>query len=395
MLPILTTSRLQFTFKGQTSTLQSASEIAKWIEERKKRFPTKARAAEAAERKQQNQEEQRAAREAAKESQEKRRTEARAKQDKHKAEASLTQAQAANTADDASTVATQDAKAAKAQSKLEKLRRRLEKEERRIAKAQAKASKADTEPGMAADPQMLSATKPEQESTKSLDVPETSNDVEVQISTKKEANGLKSDPDGSVEPNIMGKDGGLPPQDLSKFSVDEQPTAPNPLTPTSQPSIPDGEPKAAPDGLSTTEPLLSSVSIQEVSEHPPESKEPGSEVEPSLSMSSSSSDITSSSEEDDETSSSGDSSSSDDAPEAATSRRTAPDKVPPPKRERPKSNEICRNFLRNGRCPRGDSCKFRHELPAKGQRSKAERRLKADERRTEKKSLHQRVWSIP
>ena len=395
---MLTSSRLQFTFKGQTSTLQSASEIAKWIEERKKRFPTKARAAEAAEaaeRKKQNQEEQRAARQAAKESQEKRRTEARAKQDKHRAEASLTLAQAASIADDPSAEATQDAKAAKAQSKLEKLRRRLEKEERRIAKAQAKASKADTEPGMAADPQILSATKLEQESTKSLDVPETSNDIEVEMSSKKDANGLKSDPSGSVEPNIMGKDVGLPPEDLPEFIVVEQPTAPNPLTPTSQPSIPDGESKAASDELSTNELLPSSVSIQEVSEHPPESKEPESEAESNLSMSSSSSDITSSSEEDDETSSSGASSSSDDAPEAATSRRTAPDKVPPPKRERPKSNEICRYFLRNGRCPRGDGCKFRHELPAKGQRSKAERRSKADERKTERKSLHQRVWSVP
>lgn len=41
--------RLQFEYRGQTSTLQSSSDIAAWIEERKKRFPTKARAAEIAE----------------------------------------------------------------------------------------------------------------------------------------------------------------------------------------------------------------------------------------------------------------------------------------------------------------------------------------------------------
>ncbi|KAI9819544.1 MAG: hypothetical protein M1827_006994 [Pycnora praestabilis] len=36
-------AQLQFTYKGQTAVLQSSSEITAWIEERKKRFPTKQR----------------------------------------------------------------------------------------------------------------------------------------------------------------------------------------------------------------------------------------------------------------------------------------------------------------------------------------------------------------
>ena len=54
---------LQFTYKGQTSTLKSAADIAAWIEERKKRYPTaerrEARQKEAEERKRQWQEEKR------------------------------------------------------------------------------------------------------------------------------------------------------------------------------------------------------------------------------------------------------------------------------------------------------------------------------------------------
>ncbi|KAJ5612637.1 hypothetical protein N7510_005831 [Penicillium lagena] len=101
---------LQFTYKGRTSTLQSATDIAAWIAERRKNFPTQTRVEE----KKKVAEEAKSIREAARE----------AARQKTKP--------AADPVDEAM----------RAQQKAEKLRRNLDREQKRFAKAEAQAEAA-------------------------------------------------------------------------------------------------------------------------------------------------------------------------------------------------------------------------------------------------------------
>ena len=336
--------RLQFTYKGQTATLQSPSDIAAWLEERKKRFPTKARAEEVAERKRKLQEAQKAANEARKEKQDKRKAEIKEKQ---KPEDPNEAAQ-------------------KAKLKAEKLRRQLKREEKRIARAEAEAAKAKKE----ANPVKNSKITPDQgtESKKRKRggsiASTTSVTVDGHDEVKVESMGpTKNDDQSVVEDKVIKKE--TPDQTAEPDELQKTPTeaSTNALQPTnappvikatiglpSEPSVPipdlDNE-SILPDG--------SHVSIETADDN-------------SMSISPSSSDISSNDDDDDDTSSSG-SSSNDDAPEEAPSTRNGPIRVLPPKRERPKT--ICRDFLQKGHCKRGDSCKFRHELPERGSSSAA------------------------
>lgn len=119
------TEVIQFSFNGKVSTLQSPADIANWIAERKKRYPTKARieekkrleaekAKEAEEARKKKQQEREAARHETKESQ---------------GEANPNSKDPINAA-------------MKAKRKAEKLRKKLLKEERKLAKAEADAERA-------------------------------------------------------------------------------------------------------------------------------------------------------------------------------------------------------------------------------------------------------------
>ena len=297
----------------------------------------------------------------------------------------------------------QDTKAAKAQSKLEKLRKRLEKEEKRIAKAQAKAAKLERNAVISAEVSIPSNAREEQKPISESDVVngiKFNDKIECLASSSNMEPVLLQDTNGSsAEQDTVdiGKDVALEAPVSFTKSTAEAVTAPNPLTPISQPSISDLDPAAVPNHLSNGDPDRSPEPV-EVAFHPSAPSAPSEDVETeedsSVSTSLSSSDISTSFEDDDDsTSSSGGSSSPDDAPEIVTSKRTAPDKVPAPKREKPKSKDICRAFLKNGRCFRGDNCKFRHELPEHGRQSKADRQMKAYEPKKERKGLYQRVSS--
>lgn len=115
---------LQFTYKGQTATLQSPSDIAAWIAERRKKFPTTARVEE----KQKAADEAKAAREAVRKEKEKENAMAKAKECDLK--------QNGETADPALDAAM------KAQRKADKIRRNLDREQKRFAKAEAAAEAA-------------------------------------------------------------------------------------------------------------------------------------------------------------------------------------------------------------------------------------------------------------
>ncbi|KAL2814788.1 hypothetical protein BJX63DRAFT_191343 [Aspergillus granulosus] len=120
---------LQVTYRGRTSNLQTTAEIAAWIAERKKRFPTQAKIEE---KKKVMEEAKKAKEEAQRQREARKQAAAREKkeQDKHRpnqpTRAALDPADAA----------------AKAKRKAEKLRRKLEKEEKRIAQAEADAERA-------------------------------------------------------------------------------------------------------------------------------------------------------------------------------------------------------------------------------------------------------------
>lgn len=115
---------LRFTYRGRTATLQTPEEIASWIEERKKRFPTQAKIEE----KKKAMEEAKKAREEAM----KQKKEAR-KQETKKPQKERQQQRASGNPVDA---------VAKATEKADKLRRKLEKEQKRVAKAEADAERA-------------------------------------------------------------------------------------------------------------------------------------------------------------------------------------------------------------------------------------------------------------
>lgn len=237
---------LKFTYRGRTATLQTPEDIAKWIEERKKRFPTQARVEE---KKKAMEEAKKAREEALKQKRESRKEETKRT---HKDSRGSDQQKAPNDPVDAAT---------KAAQKAEKLRQKLLREQKRVAKAEAEAKRAQAK-------------------------------VEA---LQKESAGEKTG-EGSTDAAEISS-----PADMSGDS-----------------------------------------------------------------------DWTSSSGSDDSSSGSdSDSEGSDDdsAPEEMTSRREGPERVPPPPRENVKKR-ICRHFARNGRCLRGDSCNFLHELPDRKTKNK-------------------------
>ena len=122
------TAALRFTYKGRTATLRTPEEIAAWIEERKKRFPTRAKAEE----KKKAMEEAKKAREEAL----KQKRDARNQDTKRPQKGGRGQEQQRDASGNPVDAA------AKATQKADKLRRKLLREQKRVAKAEADAEQA-------------------------------------------------------------------------------------------------------------------------------------------------------------------------------------------------------------------------------------------------------------
>ncbi|PYI06224.1 hypothetical protein BO78DRAFT_397409 [Aspergillus sclerotiicarbonarius CBS 121057] len=295
---------LQITYRGKTSTLQSPEDIAAWIEERRKRYPTQAKV-----------EEKKKAMEEAK----KARQEAQRQRDLRKQELKRAQKDGRNRKEHDKQTKEQpidpmDA-AAKAKQKADKLRRKLMKEEKRVAKAEADAERAR----IRAEELQKGSTDANIE--KSLATPETQGQSTSESKTET----------------------GLDPEN--------KPARPG-STVTEGSEINNGDTTPATDIKSDTG-------------KPKESREGDGLSVPSSDVSDSS-DWTSSSGSD---SSSDDSDSDDDsAPEEASSRREGPDRVAPPARD--SKRKVCKHFARNGRCARGQNCRFLHEAPERGSKAK-------------------------
>ncbi|KKZ60327.1 hypothetical protein EMCG_04941 [[Emmonsia] crescens] len=357
------TGELKFSYKGQTSTLQSPTDIAAWLEERKKKYPTRARVEE---RLKEAEEKKQAVKEAREVKRVKENTlrqqkytdqegarrllkEARMKKEKDKLDRKALKEEQQQSLDP------EDA-AAKAKLKAEKLRRKLMKEEKRVAKAEADAEKARLR-AEASKAQTNGAF----EGGAKADTTSNSTAEHAPVSE-----GL-----GTPNPALTKSEDTQADDQMDIENPQQEPPTSNleNITPVDEPQAPISEPVEGP--LPAKAPETSD--IMEHTPHVNGNTSPAavtrnglsSELEVSDSLSSSSDDD---SDLDDETSSSGSDSSSEGGdstssePEQATTRREQPDRVLPPARQ-PKT--LCRQFAKTGQCRRGNKCKFLHEVSDK------------------------------
>lgn len=310
-------------------------------------------------------------------------------------------------------------KESKAKLKAEKLRKQYEKAQKRVAELEAKKSGHEGNPllkqeGALPSQECLSGSERTdmvesrlsredelqvQSQDRILVNGETGADIGVQHLANETQHG-QNDFSPSEPPEIRGI------ESLNKSNTEESPShGPDPLTPTSQPLSPhaSSQPSTSPVHQASAPPgrAFSATSQQPVIIPPDMLGEPqeGANLKSSDldrdtdgSDSYTSSDL-SSSEDENDNSSSGTSSSSGAPNSEPFQRTTEPERVSAPKPA--KKRAICKDFLRNGRCKKGDQCHFRHELPKRGSGAKAgrkqvEKRAEAEEKKG-RMSLYQRV----
>jgi hypothetical protein len=305
LAPSSNTEPLKFSYRGRTAMLQSPAEIAAWIEERKKRYPTQTRV-----------EEKKKVMEEARKRQEIQREEAlrqqKEKRERAKPERKEQQKRSSDPID----------AAVKAKLKAERLRKKLAKEERRVAKAEADAERARLE---AEAVQQGLAAKPDE------DGPQVSEGIEGDSSQVVAVHLPEGD---ATYPVVNGTDG-------VHAAVRNQETDNN----------------------------LLDTCPQEHADSPPATVAPAVEASLELSntsgeTSSDGSDLSSSDSDDDSDDDDGDS-----APEEVSFRRDGPERVPPPPRETQKRlcRHFARTgrCSRGGRCrfaherPEGGAIKVR------------------------------------
>lgn len=350
------TPSLQFTYRGQTATLQSPADIAAWIAERKKRFPTRERIQEAAERKRVLQEAQKAAKESFKQTQDNRKNELRGRRRQDKPEEDKKERLRLDPKD----------VAVKAKLKAEKLRKRLDKEEKKIAKAEAKAEKARVKTeaatkGASFPQSVVAGTKRKRGASDGGAEGLSHNSEEPAVGVKHDLSNGKGDGEPDTETTAVTEQSVID-GDGHVMSLEEMITAAStnvydPQRMESHPFV--AEPNSVPEPTKTSR-IAFNTSLKEELSPLEDMVESDSESDDTMSISSSSPEPSS---DDDDTSSSG-SSSDEGGPDEAPSKRAGPERVPPPKREKPKSR--CTQFLKTGFCKRGNRCKFLHELPERG-----------------------------
>lgn len=297
---------LQFTYRGKTSTLQTPADIAAWIEERKKRFPTQARVEE---KKKATEDAKKAREDAARQRELQRQESKRQQKEAREKDGNIDQKESQEKPADPADAA------AKAKQKAEKLRRKLMKEEKRVAKAEADAERARLE-------------------VEALQNGSTDNAKDMAADQVISQPGVNEKP--TTGPNDLETE-------AQQIGIETQ--CRHSITTDSTPHLPSEE-QANKNGTLDThgdDTLTLSAAASEDSDW----------------TSSSGSDLSSSDSEGSE---------DDSAPEEITSRREGPERVAPPPREVKK--RICRHFARNGRCSRGESCKFLHEIPERGPKAK-------------------------
>ncbi|KAK2749757.1 hypothetical protein FQN55_002993 [Onygenales sp. PD_40] len=350
------TDELKFTYRGQTSTLQSSTDIAAWIEERKKKYPTRARVEERLKQAQEKKQAIKEAKEAAKKAREDATRKRIAQEEQEKAlmkEAAKARKEQAKLDRKALETADPADAAAKAKLKAEKLRRKLMKEEKRVARAEADAERA--------------RLRAEALKTHANGISE----VEARSGT---ASGIAAE-QGAVPDTSGGAPDITKPESTQtdKHMEFENPSLEQPTLNNENSTLIESDtvvtdlPTTTSEAPGVIEKTLHTAAQVATGDGLP----PDLDVDDNLSLSSISEDE---SDLDDETSSSGSDSSddsdsdSDSEPEQATSRRERPDRVLPPPRQQ---KNICHQFAKTGRCRRGDKCKYLHEASEQDGKMKA------------------------
>lgn len=369
--------RYQINYKGQTSILQSLSDVAAWVEERKRRYPIRARASEFADLIARREETQKAPYQERKNPEPKHRNERNDKQ----VSGSKDQKNSKKDRTGSEDVTT------RAKRKVEKLRRELEIQEELIARAEAQPTKHDItarDRGPSAQTDQMNASDKDgilfsnHELLRGRDtIRET---VTEKCSTLQTISSNKSI-DKELGPDLSEKD--------NQQSVD--PT-PGPLAPTSLPQ--DLDDRESRISRSYPSDMLSQnldTWYHKTGELPGvETKHVAgnnrSDTDPE-------SDLTSLDSED-LTSSSGSSVSDREngRPDQVSSKRNGPVKLAPP--ERGRLLQVCRQFHRHGHCKWGDACNYRHELPTRDKKAIPEGHGNNPKGRKQRISLYQRVSSL-
>lgn len=374
---------MKFSYKGRTSTLKSPSDIAAWIAERKKNYPTRARTEEAAERKRKAQEEAHLAQQQRKEEFQKKREEAQAR--KREAEKKK---HAQNKPSKSLS------KEVKAELKAEKLRKLFEKAQKKVVELKAK-NAAKNEESQVVDGGSSLETKLEDSARKCGVRVEN---IQGESESSKDSISLHPWPDPELH-LAVGHDNGAQIKSASDEAMQQVEPVVGPLTPRSQspplslkPEVAKSMEESSLFQAALELGLLLPSEIPETSSLASSYDEDTSAESSNIISDTSSEGLTSS--DDDIVSS--DFSSSNSAPEEDTSKAVIPELRAPAKPAKKKA--ICRVFLAKGRCGRGEECQYRHELPERGQgTANAARKEKMKGKRqdrgekVERMTLYQRV----
>ncbi|KGO63832.1 Zinc finger, CCCH-type [Penicillium italicum] len=353
---------LQVSYKGKTSTLQTPSDIAAWIAERRKKFPTQARVEE----KKKSMEEAKIAREATrqqkqKEEQEKRK-EHMQKQNNHKTDPTA----------DATTNA----------QRREKIRRNLEREEKRIQKAMAETEAARLRmEALQKEALSLNADSQDEDTgitpghSHAAPAPAPVIKTEPATAVPDPEPALKIEPENAIPDPATTTE---PETTAAEATIKSEPHGPSPeLAQSAVLASHAVEVQREPEVLPESDNIEHTIKTEHPTDHGLDAME--------LASDHGASDWTSSSASGSDSDS--DSGSDDSAPEQATSRRTGPERVPPPPREGKKT--VCRYFARNGHCNRGDQCKFLHENDSERTSKVKTKPAEKKEKETKRKGLFQ------
>ena len=339
---------MQFTYNGRSSTLNSASELAAWLEERKRRYPTKARIEEENSRKVKQQEEARQAKKVEEDQKRRKKEEQNIQLARMKVEESIKRKQQRSF--DEGTKLDRETQAIQ---KAEKLRRKYEKAQEKVARIAARNA---------------SPRNSLIDSSECVSVASTSGIANDFMVASHAAEG--ADIGALLTPTSQCLSPITAPKNINSDSLESKNDLGNDLEEKDDIGI-TRQGDSAPNDLDS---LDSSDSLSSASD------------------SEDSSELSSSSEDE--------SSDSDAAPEVATSKApmSEPVEVPKPPPPKQKRDEICRSYLRNGRCPFKERCLYKHELPKRGARQKEQQKqqLKAEKSARTKPtvprmSLYQRV----
>ena len=336
-----------FSYRGKLTKLNSPEEIAAWIEERRKKFPTKLKAAEA---------------KAQKALAEKRAREAKEKRAKEKQEQEEARKQSAqnnkNEKNKKGRNKAEKSKKAKELTEAEELKKKLAETEKRLAELEKQVRKSQKD-------------KPK-EDTKDVDLSSVTT-KSPKAKRKRKSTKTRSEP---LAPSQT-----LPPQ------TDTMPPIRNTSDDSTLPMIVRND---SDDSISLPSTELSDYDLEELTSSDSSSSSRSSSPDSHLSVSVSSSDLDSDSDSDSESDSDLDSiSSTSSTASSAPSQHTisATHHIPSsPLRDIPESGDptsdnpnypskrepkrLCRNFLKHTKCHYGRKCRFRHRFADKAEETK-------------------------